>query len=103
MSKSFSKNTQLRVVSHILVDHEYQAQDLLRLLASGKPFTELAEKFSKCPSGKKGGELGPLQAGKFVDEFEEAADLLKAGEISAPVRTRFGYHLICWQLGDSEN
>ncbi len=80
--------------SHILVAQEYEAQDLIKKLEEGKTFAELAEKFSKCPSGKQGGDLGEFGRGRMVPSFEEAAFALGVGEVSKPVRTRFGYHLI---------
>ena len=79
---------------HILVDQEFQAQDIVKKLADGKTFEEMASKFSKCPSGKRGGDLGEFGRGRMVPSFEEAAFALKPGEVSAPVRTQFGYHLI---------
>ncbi len=82
-------------VKHILVQHSYEAEDILRLLQSGKDFSELAAKYSKCSSASAGGDLGFLKPGRAVEEFEEAATMLKVGQISPkPVRTRFGYHLI---------
>ncbi len=79
---------------HILVQHEYEAQDLLKKLSEGKTFQELAKSFSKCPSGKSGGDLGEFGRGQMVKSFEEAAFNLEVDQISAPVRTQFGYHLI---------
>ena len=55
---------------------------------------ELAKKFSKCPSGQSGGDLGEFARGRMVPAFEEAAFELAVGETSGPVRTRFGFHLI---------
>ncbi len=83
-----------RRASHILVKHEYEAQDLERALGQGKDFAELAKKYSQCPSAKDGGDLGWLTGGKTVEEFEEALAVLQPGQVSKPVRTRFGYHLI---------
>lgn len=80
--------------SHILVKHEYEALDIQRALADGKKFEDLATKFSTCPSAPTGGDLGYLKPGKTVEEFEEALLELKVGEVSKPIRTRFGYHLI---------
>lgn len=82
-------------VAHILVAQKYEAEDLLKKLNEGKSFSELAQKYSTCPSGKVGGDLGPIAVGKADGDFEEAALLLKVDEISRqPVRSRFGYHLI---------
>lgn len=84
--------------SHILVTHEYEAQDLLRLLKQGQSFEEVARRFSKCPSAARGGDLGELSRGRADEDFEDAAWALKPGEMtSLPVRTRFGYHLILRQ------
>ena len=79
---------------HILVQHEYQAQDLLKQIENGKSFEELAQKFSICPSSQVGGDLGFFGKGQMVAEFEKAAFDLKPGEVSQPTRTAFGYHLI---------
>ena len=79
---------------HILVEQEYEAQDLLKKLQAGESFEDLAKKFSRCPSSRQGGDLGSFGRGQMVQPFEEAAFALKAGEISQPVRTQFGYHLI---------
>ena len=79
---------------HILVDHEHEAQDLQKKLDDGKTFEDLAKDFSNCPSGKDGGNLGMFGKGMMVAEFEKAAFDLQPGEVSGPVRTQFGYHLI---------
>ncbi len=82
-------------VAHILVKHQYEAEDLLKKIQEGKDFSELAQKYSTCPSSSRGGDLGVLKTGRADPDFEEAALALQPGEISTePVRTRFGYHLI---------
>lgn len=81
-------------IRHILVEHNYQAEDIVRLLQTGGDFSLLAQKYSTCPSGKMGGDLGDLTGKKLDEDFEFAASRLKPGETSGPVRTRFGYHLI---------
>jgi peptidylprolyl isomerase/peptidyl-prolyl cis-trans isomerase C len=82
-------------ISHILVTHEYEAEDVLKLLKKGKTFEDLARRFSKCPSAAAGGDLGDLKPGRADEDFEDAAFALKAGSYSLkPVRTKFGYHII---------
>ena len=82
-------------VAHILVSARHEAEDILRNLKDGKSFEELARRHSTCSSAANGGDLGDISAGKADPDFEEAALDLKVGDISrAPVRTRFGFHLI---------
>ena len=80
--------------SHILVNSEQEAQNLLGQIKGGKKFEKLAKKHSQCPSGRNGGDLGFFTRGKMVPEFENAAFNLEPGQVSAPVKTPFGYHLI---------
>lgn len=79
---------------HILVKDEFEATDLLKSLGEGKTFEDLAKSHSLCPSGKSGGDLGEFGKGRMVAAFEVAAFGLEVGEVSQPVRTQFGYHLI---------
>jgi len=79
---------------HILVEHEYEAQDIVKKLEEGTPFETLAKDFSKCPSGQEGGDLGEFGKGQMVPEFEKATLALEVGKISGPVRTQFGFHVI---------
>lgn len=79
---------------HILVDQEFEATDLLKKIKEGKTFEELAKIFSKCPSSAEGGDLGEFGTGQMLPSFEKAAFALAVGEVSLPVRTQFGYHLI---------
>lgn len=79
---------------HILVENEYEAMDLIRKIEEGESFESLAQKFSKCPSGKRGGDLGVFGKGRMVPDFETAAFSLEMDEVSEPVKTRFGFHLI---------
>ncbi len=79
---------------HILVSKKYEAEDVLGLLKKGRDFSDLALKWSICASAKDGGDLGELKGKKIDSDFLETAELLKVGEISGIVRTRFGYHLI---------
>lgn len=86
-------------VKHILVAHRYEADDLLSKIkadpqSTEKTFIKLAEKFSKCSSRKIGGDLGLVADRRLDPDFAEAASHLKPGQVSEPIRTRFGYHLI---------
>ncbi|MBN2651371.1 MAG: peptidylprolyl isomerase [Spirochaetales bacterium] len=97
----YSKNPQMfessaKVqASHILVKEEAEAVDLQKQLAAGADFAKLAEEKSLCPSGKSsGGDLGLFQKGQMVPEFDEAVFSMAVGEVSEPVKTQFGYHLI---------
>lgn len=80
--------------SHILVKTEPEAKALLEELKNGKDFAELAKEKSTGPSGPQGGSLGSFGRGRMVPAFEKAAFSLKAGEVSEPVKTRFGWHVI---------
>ena len=79
---------------HILVATEKECADLKQQIAGGTDFAELAAKHSKCPSGKRGGELGTFGKGQMVKEFETVVFSAPVGEVQGPVKTDFGYHLI---------
>jgi len=79
---------------HILVKTEDEAKAISKELDGGADFIELAKTKSIGPSNVKGGDLGYFGKGQMVPPFAEAAFALKAGEISKPVKTRFGWHLI---------
>lgn len=80
--------------SHILVKKLGQAQEIYENLKLGDDFADLARKFSLCTSKNKGGNLGMFGKEKMVPEFWNACVKLKVGEISEPVKSQFGYHLI---------
>jgi len=80
--------------SHILVDTKSQAEFIKSKTDSGASFEEMAKKYSKCPSGREGGNLGYFSRGQMVPEFEDAAFELPVGKVSEPVKTEFGWHLI---------
>ena len=80
--------------SHILVEKQSQALKVVEELKAGGSFSDLAKKYSTCPSGKRGGDLGQFGRGQMVKEFEQAAFSLKPGQVSEPVKTQFGYHII---------
>lgn len=78
---------------HILVKHKEIAEDILKQLAKGAKFQTLAKKYSTCPSGKKGGDLGEFKRGQMVPQFDKVAF---KGAILEPhlVKTKFGWHVI---------
>ncbi len=80
--------------SHILVNTEEEARRLYDEIKSGKDFAQAAEEASICPSGMSGGDLGFFSRGMMVKSFEDAAFSLEKGELSQPVQTEFGWHLI---------
>ncbi len=80
--------------SHILVKTEEEAKKLYDEIKGGKSFAEVAEEVSLCPSGQNGGDLGFFSKGMMVKPFEDACFSMEVGEISQPVQTQFGWHLI---------
>jgi len=82
-------------VRHILVETREEAERILEQLRQGADFAELAREHSLDPgSAPAGGDLGCVELGRFVPEFEQAALALQPGEISEPVQTQFGWHVI---------
>lgn len=81
--------------SHILVADEDEIKRIKAEIESGAiTFEEAAKKYSTCPSKEEGGNLGDFGRGQMVPEFEVAAFGMEPGQISEPVKTQFGYHLI---------
>lgn len=80
--------------SHILVETEQKARELLALLDGGADFSGLATEHSTGPSGPRGGDLGWFGKGQMVAPFEKAVMDMEAGNYTGPVQTQFGYHLI---------
>ncbi len=79
---------------HILVGTEKEAKDIAARIAKGENFEELAKQYSLDGSKEYGGDLGYFTAPEMVAEFSKAAFELKKGEVSAPVKTDFGWHII---------
>ena len=81
--------------SHILVDSEEKAKEILEKINSGEvSFEDVARKESSCPSSENGGNLGEFTRGQMVPEFDKAVFEMEVGEVRGPVQTQFGYHLI---------
>ncbi|MDZ7618351.1 MAG: peptidylprolyl isomerase [Patescibacteria group bacterium] len=95
--EDYSQPAQVRA-RHILLNEKEGAKEAVEALhkriVAGEDFAALASEHSDCPSGQQGGDLGFFSKGRMVPEFAEAAFALKTGEVSAPVQTEFGYHII---------
>lgn len=80
--------------SHILVETEKAANEIMKMLEGGADFATLAKEKSTGPSGPSGGDLGWFGPGAMVPEFDQAVAEMKVGEFVGPVKTQFGYHVI---------
>ena len=81
--------------SHILVKKQSEAIEILDKIKNGEKFGKMARQFSTdSGSAKRDGILGYFGRGKMVKEFENAAFALQAGQISEPIKTQYGYHII---------
>ena len=79
---------------HILTKTKNQSKAIIMRADNGESFKALAKKYSLCPSGKQGGDLGWFGHGQMVPEFEKAAFETPKGEMSDPIKTDFGWHVI---------
>ncbi|MGM0397068.1 MAG: peptidylprolyl isomerase [Bacillota bacterium] len=93
-NKSLFSQQETMKASHILVEDEDKAEEIIQEIDDGLDFEEAAANYSSCPSKEAGGSLGEFGKGQMVPEFEEAAFNLEVGAISEPVKTQFGYHII---------
>ena len=84
--------------SHILVESKEEAESLRNEILNGAGFDDIAALKSLCPSGAQGGDLGYFSKGQMVKPFEDACFSMKVGDLSEPIQTQFGWHLI--QLTD---
>ncbi len=95
LTKDISAEQEMVWARHILVATEPEARMMLTKLSEGEDWSTLAAKFSTDTSNNaNGGDLGWFGKGQMVQEFEDAAYVLKIGEVSQPVKTDFGYHII---------
>ena len=80
--------------SHILVQTAAAAKAIKEQIIAGADFAAMAMQHSSCPSKARGGDLGVFGQGQMVKPFEDAVLSAKVGDVSDPVQTQFGYHLI---------
>ena len=80
--------------NHILVPTEAQALRIKSEIQTYDDFKEYARIYSDCPSGRNGGDLGCFGRKQMVKEFEDAAFNGNIGEVTGPIKTQFGYHLL---------
>lgn len=92
-AEQFDEPTSVQA-SHILVDDEKKANDIYDKIMAGEDFEELAREYSTCPSSQRGGDLGTFYPGQMVPEFDQAVFAMEVGDISKPVKTQFGHHII---------
>lgn len=93
-NKEQFKKPESMKASHILVEAETQAEDILKKIKDGMSFEDAAKEYSTCPSKDRGGDLGEFARGSMVPEFEEVAFASEPGLVGKPVKTQFGYHII---------
>ena len=79
---------------HILVKTEAEAAQLKARIAKGEAFDVLARKFSTCPSGKRGGDLGEVRPGQMVGAIDQVIFKKPLRVVHGPIKSKFGYHLV---------
>lgn len=93
-NKEMFKKAETLEASHILVENEEKANDVIKEMKDGLSFEDAATKYSSCQSKVDGGRLGEFGRGQMVPEFDEAVFKMEVDTISEPVKTQFGYHII---------
>lgn len=93
-NKDNYQRSEMVCASHILIDSEDKAKEIVEEINNGLSFEEAAMMYSTCPSKDQGGNLGEFGRGQMVPEFENAAFEMEEGTISAPIKSQFGYHII---------
>jgi len=81
-------------VRHVLVKTEDEAKEVLKRLKKGEKFAEIAAAVSTCPSKEEGGDLGWQPKGRLSKEVEDAAFSMKKGQVTGPVKSKWGYHVL---------
>lgn len=79
---------------HLLVDTEAKCNEIKAQIEGGADFAEMAKKYSSCPSGRDGGDLGEFSRGMMVPEFDKVVFSAPLHVVQGPVKTQFGYHLL---------
>lgn len=79
---------------HILVKTIDEAERLKERIAQGEAFDVLAKKFSTCPSGKRGGDLGEVRPGQMVRSIDQVIFKKPLKVVHGPIKSQFGYHLV---------
>lgn len=79
---------------HILVDNIDLCNELIEKIKNGEDFAALAQAHSKCPSGRRGGDLGEFSPGQMVPEFDKVVFSEAIGVPHGPVKTDFGFHIV---------
>ncbi|MGM0419217.1 MAG: SurA N-terminal domain-containing protein, partial [Thermodesulfobacteriota bacterium] len=104
-SEKYSQKAKVKA-SHILINVDENASeekvekakskilDIRKKIVNGNSFAEMAKEYSEGPSAENGGDLGEFQKDDMVEPFSDAAFATEAGEVSEPVRTKFGWHII---------
>ncbi|NKI15791.1 peptidylprolyl isomerase [Spongiibacter sp. KMU-166] len=82
------------MAKHILVKNFEQANKLLERLRKGESFEALAKKYSTCPSGKRGGDLGEVRPGQMVPVIDKLIFKGALRKTHGPIKSKFGYHLV---------
>lgn len=81
-------------VRHIMVATEEACLELKAQIEAGEDFATCATKHSKCPTGRRGGNLGIIKPGQLVTEVDEVAFNGEIRTVHGPVKSEFGYHLV---------
>jgi parvulin-like peptidyl-prolyl isomerase len=79
---------------HILVEDLEDANYILKKLSEGEDFSALAKELSECSSADKGGVLPSFRSGQMAGEFEKAVHHLEVDQISEPIKSEYGFHII---------